>query len=129
MLPQPGTPRLTRQRRAVLEALRASSDHPTAAELLPRVQQYSPGASAATIYRALSVLVDAGLAEELTIGDGGGARFDGNTDRHDHLICTACGRVVDVAQPPPDLSGVAQTGFTVSGYDLRIHGTCPDCQT
>lgn len=126
---RPDTPRLTPQRRAVLEALRGSSDHPTAAELLPRVQQRSPGTGAATVYRALAVLVEAGLAEELSIGDGHAARFDGNTDRHDHLVCTRCGRVVDVVQPQPDLSGVAGTGFTVTGYDLRIHGTCPDCQT
>lgn len=122
------TPRLTPQRRAVLEALRGSSDHPTAAELLSRVQRRSPGTGAATVYRALSVLVDAGLAEELTIGDGHAARFDGNTERHDHLVCTRCGRVVDIVQPRPDLSGVAGTGFTVTGYDLRVHGTCPDCQ-
>lgn len=112
----------------MLEALRGSSDHPTAADLLPRVQQRRPGTGAATVYRALAVLVEAGLAEELNIGDGHATRFDGNTERHDHLVCTSCGRVVDVVQPPPDLSGVTTTGFTVTGYDLRIHGTCPDCQ-
>ena len=121
------TPRMTRQRRAVLDALRASADHPTAAELLPRVQRRSPGTGAATIYRALAVLVDAGLAEELSIGDAGAARFDGNVERHDHLVCTECGQVVDIAAPRPDLSGVADTGFTISRYELRIHGTCPAC--
>lgn len=128
MHPTHGALRLTPQRRAVLEALRASYDHPTAAELLPRVQERCPGAGAATVYRALSMLVETGLAVELTIGDNGAARFDGNTSRHDHLVCLGCGRVVDVAAPRPDLSGVAGTGFTVSGYDLRIHGTCPSCQ-
>lgn len=120
--------RLTPQRRAVLEALRASSDHPTAAELLRRVQRRSPGVGPATVYRALRVLARSGLALELTLGEGGAARYDGNTGRHDHLVCKHCQRVVDIVQPPPDLSGLARTGFTVTGYDLQVHGVCPDCQ-
>lgn len=120
--------RLTPQRRAILETLRASSNHPTAAELLVLVQERSHGISPATLYRTLALLVRSGLALELKIGDGGAARYDGNTEPHDHLICTSCGQVKDVRQPEPDLSGVAGTGFTVTGYDLRIHGVCPDCQ-
>ncbi|MQA88142.1 MAG: transcriptional repressor [Streptosporangiales bacterium] len=120
--------RLTPQRRAVLEALRASHDHPTAAELLSRVQQRSPGVGPATVYRTLGLLVRSGLAIEVNIGDGGGARYDGNTGPHDHLVCTRCRRVVDIVQPRPDLSGVAGTGFAVTGYDLLVYGICPDCQ-
>lgn len=120
--------RLTPQRRAVLDALRASRDHPTAAELLSRVQRRSPGVGPATVYRALGLLVRSGLAIELNLGESGGARYDGNTGRHDHLVCTRCRRVVDILQPQPDLSGVAGTGFTVTGYDLLVYGLCPDCQ-
>lgn len=120
--------RLTPQRRAVLDALRASRDHPTAAELLSRVQHRSPGVGPATVYRTLGLLVRSGLAIELNLGDSGGARYDGNTGRHDHLICTRCRRVVDIVQPEPNLAGVADTGFTVTGYDLLVYGFCPDCQ-
>lgn len=120
--------RLTPQRRAVLLALRDSADHPTAADLYARVRQRLPGIGAATVYRALHLLVEAGLAVELSIGDKAAARYDGNLERHDHLVCVGCGRVVDVALPPPDLSGIAETGFAVLGYDLRIHGVCPGCR-
>ncbi len=123
-----GTIRLTPQRCAVLEALRASNDHPTAAELLTRVQQDQPGIGPATIYRTLNLLVTSGLAVELQLDDGGAARYDGNVGRHDHLVCVRCGRIDDVVQPEPDLSGVADTGFAVTGYDLRINGVCPSCQ-
>lgn len=111
-----------------MEALRASSDHPTAAELLARVQRRSPNIGPATVYRALGLLVRSGSALELNLGDGGAARYDGNTGRHDHLVCIRCRRVVDIVQPPPDLSGVARTGFTVTGYDLQVHGVCQQCQ-
>lgn len=123
-----GKRRLTPQRRAVLETLQASRDHPTAAELLPRVRERRPGTGAATVYRALAILVEAGLAQELSISDAEGTRFDGNTDRHDHLICTNCGRMVDIAVPRPDLSGTSETGFAITSYELRLHGTCPGCQ-
>lgn len=119
--------RLTPQRRAVLEELRASPDHPTASELLRRLQRRRLGTSPATVYRSLDVLVRAGLAVELKL-DGGPARYDGDPGHHDHLVCTRCRRVVDIRQPEPDLSGVRETGFTVTGYDLRVRGLCPACQ-
>ncbi|MGH3320865.1 MAG: Fur family transcriptional regulator [Streptosporangiaceae bacterium] len=119
---------LTPQRQAVLDALRVSSDHPTAADLIARVQERSPGIGPATVYRALSQLVQTGRALELNLGDPGGARYDGNTTRHDHLVCVHCGWVADVTGGEPDLSEVAGTGFAVTGYDLRINGVCPDCQ-
>lgn len=123
--------RLTPQRQAVLDALRASHDHPTAQDVLDRVRRTSPGIGAATVYRALGLLVEQGQALELDLGDTA-ARYDANTLRHDHVVCTGCGAAADVDAPlPPRLAaGVASvTGFTVTGHDLRFRGLCPTCQT
>ncbi len=120
--------RLTPQRRAVLEALRESPDHPTAAELLVRVRRRHPGVGAATVYRTLDLLTSLGLADQLTV-EGTGTRFDPTTARHDHLVCDRCGRVDDVDLPPPQLDRLdAAPGFAVTGYDLTVHGVCPDCR-
>ncbi len=124
--------RLTPQRRAVLDVLAASHDHPTAAEVFERVRAQLPGIGAATVYRTLSLLVESGQALELSLGDGASARYDGNVDRHDHLVCDACGRAIDVHSPLPReaLGRLADaTGFTVTGYDLQFRGRCPDCST
>ncbi|HEV2889332.1 MAG TPA: transcriptional repressor [Frankiaceae bacterium] len=123
--------RLTPQRRAVLDVLRASHDHPTAQDVLDRVRRTSPGIGAATVYRALNLLVDAGQALELDLGDAA-ARYDANTTRHDHVVCVRCGAAADVdaALPARVAREVAEvSGFTVTGHDLRFRGLCPSCST
>jgi len=88
------TPRPTRQRLAVEEVLAASADHPTAAEGFDRVRSRLPGIGAATVYRSLSLLVEAGRALELRLGGThGAARYDARTDRHDHLVRHVAGAV------------------------------------
>ena len=99
-----GDVRLTPQRQAVLTTLEASVDHPTAAEVFERVRSDLPGIGAATVYRTLALLVDQGLALELNLGDGNAARFDGNTARHDHVVCSACGAATDIDQALPSAS-------------------------
>jgi Fur family ferric uptake transcriptional regulator/Fur family peroxide stress response transcriptional regulator len=123
--------RLTPQRRAVLDVLRAAPDHPTAAEVIQRVREISPGIGPATVYRALGRLVETGQASELALGDGA-ARYDANTTRHDHLVCDGCGRAVDVDVPVPrELTHrlATETQFEITSYDLKFHGLCPTCQT
>ena len=124
--------RLTPQRQAVLSALEAATDHPTAAEVFERVRVAVPGIGPATVYRTLGLLVDQGLALELNLGDGSAARYDGNTDRHDHLVCSECGAAIDVdgALPAQLVQEItARTGYTVTRYDLQFHGLCPACQS
>ncbi|SBW26079.1 Fur family transcriptional regulator [Protofrankia symbiont of Coriaria ruscifolia] len=124
--------RLTPQRRAVLEVLRAAHSHPTAAEVYDRVRQVAPGIGAATVYRSLGLLVQAGHALELSLGNGTAARYDGNTRRHDHLVCDRCGQAVDIDLPSPVemVDELARsTGFAITGYDLQFRGLCPSCRT
>ena len=124
--------RMTPQRQAVLDVLRSSPDHPTAAEVYDRVRRVHPGIGAATVYRSLALLVSSGDALELSLGDGSSARYDGKVDRHDHVVCVGCGRAVDVQTPLPS-SAVRtlsrRTGFRITGYDLQFRGCCPDCST
>lgn len=126
-----GDLRLTPQRQAVLDALRESPDHPTAQDVIDRVRRTSPGIGAATVYRALNLLVEQGQALELDLGDTA-ARYDANTTRHDHVVCERCGAATDVDAPLP--AGLAErvssvSGFTVTGHDLRFRGLCPTCQS
>ena len=64
--------RLTPQRQAVLDVLRTSPDHPTAQDVFDRVRRTAPGIGAATVYRALNLLVEQGYALELALGDATG---------------------------------------------------------
>jgi Fe2+ or Zn2+ uptake regulation protein len=124
-------PRLTPQRQAVLTTLESATDHPTAAELFERVRQTVPGIGPATVYRTLALLVSQGLAQELSLGDGSAARYDGNTSRHDHLVCSSCGAASDIESALPAQllrQMTTRTGYAITRYDLQFHGLCPTCQ-
>lgn len=100
--------------------------------MFERVRLTAPGIGPATVYRSLALLVASGLALELSLGDGSAARYDGNTDRHDHLVCTSCGAATDIEPAlPTELvrQVTGNTGFAITRYDLQFHGLCPECQT
>ena len=69
--------RLTRQRRIILEVVRATDAHPTAALVYRRVRRRLPRVSLATVYRNLRTLAAEGVLTERA--DPSGVRFDGNT--------------------------------------------------
>lgn len=121
----------TVQRRAVLEVLQAAGDHPTANEIHTRVRTVVSGIGAATVYRTLRALVDAGMARELRLNSETVVRYDANVDRHDHLVCDTCSSVVDVTpqvpiRTPASLAGTS--GFEITGHELRLVGRCADCR-
>src|ERR1043166_8770352 len=89
--------RLTRARRIILEVVRASEAHPSAAVVYRAVRRRLPRVSLATVYRNLRMLAADGLLSERA--DAAGMRFDGNTADHDHFTCVACGRIYDVPAP------------------------------
>ncbi len=87
--------RITRQRVAILSALSASADHPTAEELLERSRDFDQSVSLATVYRTLSVLEGRGAIQRNDF-EGAGARFElSNRPHHDHLIDIDTGKVVE----------------------------------
>ena len=89
---------LTRQRQAVLQEIRAREDHPTAGEVFEGARKRLPSISFATVYNSLRYLKEAGLIHEIRFGDGA-SRYDRETERHDHAICTCCGKLVDFDLP------------------------------
>lgn len=123
--------RLTPQRGAVLDVVLEASDHPTARDIYRRVKERVPGIGFATVYRTLNLLVEHGEVLELQLGDDPVARYDGNVGHHDHVVCTSCGRIGDLAVPlPADIvsEAEARSGFALSGYELQFLGRCADCR-
>lgn len=120
---------LTPQRKLVYEAVSDRADHPTAADVIERLRQQGHKLAYATIYNSLRYLTDAGLIQELKIGDTL-TRYDACTEAHHHTICRRCGRVDEVfASLPPDyFQTVAQeTGYHLDDIQLVFRGLCPDC--
>lgn len=122
---------------AVLAALREAACHPTAAQLYEAVRLRYPSMGRATVYRALQRLEAAGLAVEAG-RDSLGRHYDARTERHDHAICTRCGRVLDLDSAPADalpaalLAVLAEraraVGMAMKTYEIRLYGRCAACQ-
>ena len=122
--------RMTPQRRAVLEAVRASDDHPRAAEIYDRVRRVLPGIAFGTVYNALNALAEQGAIRQLTFGDAA-SRFDGRVERHDHALCTRCGDLADVdVAPPADVvrEAALRTGFAIHAHHTQLLGLCAKCR-
>lgn len=129
MTGKPDTQKLTPQREAVLKAVRQRDDHPTAGDIFARAKQYLPAISYATVYNSLRYLREAGLVQEISFGDGA-SRYDGITERHDHALCTECGKLVDfdLAEPAELMQEAARKSrFQPESVHLTLVGRCPDC--
>lgn len=123
--------RLTKQRRAVLDIVVSASDHPTAAEIMERLQDRGQRFAYGTVYNSLKFLTSAGLVREVQVGDGGAAHYDGRTDEHSHIICSSCQAIDEFDWPQRDgmiAYARAQTRFEVRNASLVFEGLCPACQ-
>jgi Fur family peroxide stress response transcriptional regulator len=120
---------LTIQRRAILESLAGRLDHPTADQVFETVTTHLPGLSRTTVYRVLETLVELGVIHKAN-HLGSAARYDPNTERHHHLTCLSCHKVLDLEDrtvPRVDLPRIPAKGFEISDYSVHFKGYCPDC--
>ena len=120
---------LTKQREVVLTVIRAADSHPTANEVFLAAQERLPSISFATVYNSLRFLKEAGHISEIQFGNGA-SRFDRMTHRHDHAICTKCGKLVDIEMDiPAELIQHAERecSFKTDSIEFTLRGLCPDC--
>ena len=121
---------LTKQLRAVLRVIRESDAHLTANEVFEHARRLLPGISFATVYNSLRFLKDAGHIAEIQFGNGA-SRFDGMTHRHDHALCTRCGRLVDIEMEHPRKlaeRAAALSNFKPESLEFTLRGLCPACK-
>jgi Fe2+ or Zn2+ uptake regulation protein len=121
--------RLTRARQVILDTVRATDAHPSAAAVYRQVRRRLPHVSLATVYRNLRMLAAEGLLTERA--DLAGLRFDGNTAPHDHFTCLACRRIFDV--PAGNAHGLparvaSRSGFEVLVQRIEFYGRCGACR-
>jgi Fur family ferric uptake transcriptional regulator len=120
--------RLTRPRQVILDIVRASDAHPSAAAVYRQVRRRLPRVSLATVYRNLRMLAAEGLLTERA--DLAGLRFDGNTAPHDHFTCLVCRRIYDVpaARARGVPARVVSRRFEVLVQHVEFYGRCDACR-
>jgi Fur family ferric uptake transcriptional regulator len=97
-----------------------------------RVPGPDPHVSVATVYRTMKLLAESGLAVARRFDDGQ-TRYEpsGHGDHHDHLICNACGRIVEFENARIEelqLRVARNHGFEVESHKLELYGRCDRCR-
>jgi len=121
--------RRTAQREAVVEAVFSKDEHFTADDLYERVRKTDATTSRATVYRALTLLVESELLREIDLGDNQ-TTYDPNflnKPAHNHLVCIDCGRVVEFEDAQVAALNECLTqrlGFRPVRQTLKIEATC-----
>ena len=120
----------SRSRRQIIEVFFRSCRHLTVEELTRKVRVKNRNIGSATVYRTLKLLTRMGYAKELDFGEGT-KRYESNlTEHHDHLVCTACGKVAEFEEPRIEelQEKVARRhGFSPTMHRLAIYGYCSRC--
>lgn len=118
----------TPQRIAIYRTLLLSEDHPTPEVLFQRVHPEMPSLSLATVYKVLDALTRLGLAQEVPVSSDS-KRYDANMERHHHLICTRCKKVLDYYAPQFDAIAAPKEikGFFAQEISVQVLGCCEEC--
>src|SRR5262245_21520636 len=120
---------LTKQRRAVLDVIREVDEHLTANQVFEYARQRLPGISFATVYNSLRYLKNEGLIGEIRFG-ADCTRYDRKLERHDHALCSNCGKLVDMELAiPAELikKAARRSQFEAESIELTLRGLCPEC--
>ena len=120
--------RNSRQRQLVLDAVRERADHPSADQIYIDTRGKDEKISRGTVYRNLNLLAKSGEIRRVEAPDMD--RFDFRLDRHYHLMCTECGKMIDISLPYQDQwdrEAAAQTGCVGDSHNTIFEGLCPAC--
>ena len=120
---------VTAQRLAVLRAV-SSRPHGTADDIDKIVRAELGAISRQAVYDALGILTDKGVLRRIQPA-GSPARYEDRVgDNHHHLICRACGRMVDVdcaVGYTPCLTAADDSAYEIDEAEVIYWGRCPEC--
>ncbi|MCH9648595.1 MAG: transcriptional repressor [Deltaproteobacteria bacterium] len=123
--------RVTAERLVLFDEIYAQHSHLDAEALLDAMKLKGRKISRATVYRNLDLLVECGLVRKQRLGrDRFVYEHVHPGQRHDHLVCRQCGRIVEFVS-----AGIAALqgeicrahGFDSQHHTLQILGLCKDC--
>ena len=117
---------MTKNSERILGIIERADCHPTAEDIYQEISASESRMVRATVYNNLNALCRAGRVRRVVL-EGQPDRFD-KTVRHDHLVCSSCGRITDLYLEDLTQMIEEQCGIRISSYDLTISYQCPECQ-
>jgi len=121
----------TKQREKIIGFFLEENSHLSAEELALKLKEKGLSVGLATIYRTLSLLVDAGLVEQKNFEEGRSIyEVAVPGEHHDHLICQKCSKIVEFENNEIEIlqdKVALKHGFTLKSHRLELFGLCSDC--
>lgn len=117
---------MTKYGTKILEIVSASRSHMTAEEIFDTLRQTYPAVVLATVYNNLNRLLQEGLIRKVSV-EGMPDRYD-RIQRHDHLVCKGCGRLLDIDLGDLTAQLEEKAGISILSYDLKLMYLCENCR-
>jgi Fe2+ or Zn2+ uptake regulation protein len=124
--------RLTRQRRAVLEAIAAAPSSLSPLQVYDAARDRCPELGLTTVYRTLEVLDELGALRRVHGHDHCESFMPASAEHGHTVVCSACGRVTEFTAC--DMRGIVdaaarETGYRITDHFLQLSGLCAGCRT
>jgi Fur family ferric uptake transcriptional regulator len=122
----------TSERERVFQEASAMEGHFEAEELAYHLRKKGSRISKATVYRTLPLLVKSGFIKEVIHGEKH-LHYEHvhDEDRHDHLICLKCGKIIEFKEPALrkiEEKVCEENQFQPQKILIEIFGYCKNCQ-
>ncbi|MBA3046169.1 MAG: transcriptional repressor [Candidatus Thermoplasmatota archaeon] len=118
--------KVTPQRLEILRFLDTHHTHPSADEIYMELKKKHPSLSKTTIYNTIQSLKDCGLLVTLLISPNE-SRFDSLINPHHHLLCSECGKILDINVECPYSRKVLAGGHRIDEVHGYFKGVCEKC--
>ena len=122
--------RLTRQRRAVVDAVAGASSSVSPLQVFDAARAACPELGLTTVYRTLEVLSEIGALRRVHGPDHCEAFVPAGATHGHTVVCSRCGSVVEFTDCDMHAVVVAageQTGYRITEHFLQLSGVCPAC--
>jgi Fur family transcriptional regulator, ferric uptake regulator len=124
--------KLSKIREEIVEVFLHTKGHVGLEQLHEQVKKHNPKIGFASVYRALKLLEQAGIAESRHFNDRAVSyELTAGKAHHDHLICEGCGTIVEFADA--EIERIQEATARAHGFVLLRHrhdllGLCGACR-
>ncbi len=133
--------RLTSPREVVLSVLQETDKHLSAEDVYIQALKMNPSIGLTTVYRALDLFTQMGVAQKFDFGDGK-ARYEltsnpSKKEHHHHLVCMQCKSIIDYTdflQEEMELMNKTEKilsekhQFKIMHHTVHFYGLCSECR-
>lgn len=117
---------MTKYEKAIYNIVATSHEHLTVNQIYDRLKDYYPKVVPSTVYNNLNKLWETGLIRKVSV-EGMPDRYDW-VQKHDHLVCRQCGKIMDISFEDLTAPLRDQLGEDFLFYDLKVYYLCPECR-